>query len=52
VNGNIIMGLGAALGVWGAVALVGYAKAAEGIAFIAGGIALLVVGNRQRKRGQ
>ncbi len=52
MNGKIMMGFGVALGVWGAVALIGYERVPEGIALIAAGIALLVIGNRQSKRGQ
>jgi hypothetical protein len=52
MNGKIMMGFGVAIGVWGAVALVGYEKVAEGVALIVAAIALLVIGNRQSKRGQ
>lgn len=52
MNGKIMMGFGVALGVWGLVALIGYEKAAEGVGLILAGIALLVIGNRQAKRGQ
>jgi len=50
VNGKIMMGFGVALGVWGAVALIGYEQLAEGLVLIAAGIALLVIGSRQSKR--
>jgi hypothetical protein len=51
MNGKIMMGFGIALAVWGLVALVGYERTPEGVALIAGGIALLVIGNRQSRRG-
>jgi hypothetical protein len=51
MNGKIMMGFGVAVGVWGAVALIGYQKVAEGVVLIVAGIALLLVGNRQSKWG-
>jgi len=52
VNGNVMMGFGIALAVWGLVAVLGYERTAEGVALLVAGIALLVIGKRQPKRGQ
>ncbi len=50
VNGKIIIGLGAALMAWGAVAF-SYGQNGTGAALLLLGIAVFVLGRRQSRKG-